>query len=198
VGFVRFTFSLFSSKASVLTYHNDVNRTGWNSRETVLTTANVNPSSFGLLHTVAVDGRVDAQPLVVPNERLPGLGVRDVVYVATENDSIYAIDAESGVILGARNLGVSIPKTAKDYDDNVYPVYGILSKPVIDLSNNAYLVTDTNEATSAPDVYRLHKLSLTNLSDLVPSFVMTPTTTLSDGSTYVFPPKPRAPAAGVA
>jgi hypothetical protein len=65
--------AFFSSKTSVLTYHNDVNRTGWNSHETVLTTANVNASSFGLLHTVAVDGRVDAQPLVVPNERLPGL-----------------------------------------------------------------------------------------------------------------------------
>lgn len=55
------------------------------------------------------------------NERLQGLGVHDVVYVATENDSIYAIDSESGAILGMRNLGVSIPNTAKDYDDNIYP-----------------------------------------------------------------------------
>ncbi len=178
------------AKTSVLTYHNDANRTGWNPNETVLTTANVNSSTFGLLHTVALDGRADAQPLVVPNQSIDGQGVHDVVYVATENDTIYAIDAESGAVLQSRNLGLSIPNSAKDYSDNIYPVYGITSTPVIDPLNNAiYLVTDTNEGASAPDVYRLHKLALNNLSDLVPSVVMTPATTLSDGSTYVFAAK---------
>jgi hypothetical protein len=175
------------TKTSVLTYHNDSNRTGWNPNETVLSTANVNSSTFGLLHTVALDGRVDAQPLVVPNQSIDGQGVHDVVYVATENDTIYAIDAESGAVLQSRNLGLSIPNTAKDYDDNIYPLYGITGTPVIDPLNNAiYLVTDTNEGASAPDVYRLHKLALNNLSDLVASAMMAPATTLGDGSTYVF------------
>ena len=178
------------AKVAVYTYHNDTHRTGWNSNEKILTTGNVNASTFGLLHTVALDGRVDAQPLVVPSEPIDGQGTHDVVYVATENDTVYAIDATTGAILASRNLGVSIPNTAKDYDDNVYPVYGILSTPVIDKSRNAiFLVTDTNEGASAPDVYRLHKLALNNFADLIPSTVIAPATTLSDGSTYLFQAK---------
>ncbi len=176
-----------AGKIGVLTYHDDVNRTGWNMNETTLTTANVNASTFGLLHTAALDGRADAQPLVLPNQPIDGQGTHDVVYVATENDTVYAVDASSGAILQSHNLGTSIPNSNKDYDDNIYPVYGIQSTPVIDPANNAiYVVTDTNEGTGAPDVYRLHKLALNNLSDLVPSVVITPATTLSDGSAYTF------------
>lgn len=179
-----------AASTSVLTYHNDNDRTGWNAAETVLTTANVNASSFGLLNTVWVDGRIDAQPLVVPAQAIDGAGVHDVVYVATSNDSVYAIDAYSGAILQTRNLGVSIPYSAKDGSEAVYPASGILSTPVIDRSNNAiYVVTDTNEGASASDVFRLHKLALNNFSDLVPSQVLWPTTTLADGSTSVFAPQ---------
>lgn len=177
-------------KVSVTTYHNDAGRTGWNANETILSTANVNAATFGLLHTVAVDGRVDAEPLVVPNEPIDGQGVHDAVYIATENDTVYTLDAQSGAVLQSRNLGLSIPTSQKDYDDNVYPTYGILSTPVVDVTNDAiYVVTDTNEGASAPDVYRLHKLALNNLSDLVPSVVIAPATTLSDGSPYTFPPQ---------
>ncbi len=180
--------SAVAVKTSVESYHNDNLRTGWNPNETTLTTSNVNSSTFGLLKNVALDGRVDAQPLVVPNQSIDGKGVHDVVFVATENDTLYAIDAQSGIILGSRNFGKSIPNSAKDYDDNVYPVYGILSTPVIDASKNAlYVVTDTNEGASAPDVYRMHKVALNNFSDLTPSAVIVPRTTLSDGSTYVLP-----------
>ena len=70
--FVVTTAPLTVAKASVLTYHNDNNRTGWNANETTLTTANVNASTFGLLHTVALDGRVDAQPLVVTGQSIDG------------------------------------------------------------------------------------------------------------------------------
>ena len=111
---------------------------------------------------------------------------------------MYAVDAASGSILKSRNLGVAIPNSQKDYDDNVYPTYGILSTPVIDRANNAvYVVTDTNEGASAPDVYRLHKLALNNFNDLVASEILTPSTMLSDGSTYVLPAQHERQRAGL-
>lgn len=174
-------------KTSVLTYHNDMNRTGWNSNETALTTANVNASTFGLLHTVSVDARVDAQPLLVANEPIDGQDSHDTLYVVTENNTIYMIDAESGAILWARNLGTSVLSAEKDGDINVEPTYGILGTPVIDPANNAiYFVTDTNEGSSAPDVYRLHKLALNNLGDLATSVIIAPPTTLQDGTPFTF------------
>jgi outer membrane protein assembly factor BamB len=125
----------------VLTYHGDNLRTGWFSSETQLTPANVNSATFGLLATVALDGRVDAEPLVARQQTISGQGAHDVVYVATENNSVYAIDAASGAVLWQRNLGTAVPYTYKDSDDNVYPLMGILGTPVIDRSAGAlYLV----------------------------------------------------------
>src|SRR5579859_6204406 len=86
------TAILASSQIAVTTYHNDNNRTGWNQHETVLTPANVS-SSFGFLHHVTLDDQVDGQPLVVPGVNIPAgthQGVHDVVYVATEGNTIYA------------------------------------------------------------------------------------------------------------
>ena len=82
---------------SVTTYHNDNYRTGWNNAESVLTPTKVSGGSFNLLHTVALDDQVDAQPLIVNNETING-GQHNVVYVATENNSVYAIDASSGAL----------------------------------------------------------------------------------------------------
>src|SRR3989442_12761341 len=86
-------------QASVLTYHNDNSRSGLNANETVLTQANVNKNQFGKLFSVIVDGSVYTQPLYVPNVSIPGFGTRNVIYVATEHDSVYAIDAAMGVVL---------------------------------------------------------------------------------------------------
>src|SRR5690348_1624073 len=87
----------FASKAqAVTTYHNDNLRTGWNSNETALTPTNVNATTFGLLHSVTLDAQVDSQPLVVPNVTITAgqyQGLHNVVYIATENNTIYAIDA---------------------------------------------------------------------------------------------------------
>ena len=74
------------AQTSVTTYHNDNYRTGWNSSETVLTPANVNASSFGLLTRVKLDDQVDAQPLLVPSVNITAgghQGTHSVVYVVT-------------------------------------------------------------------------------------------------------------------
>ena len=100
--------SMATAQTAVTTYHNDNYRTGWNSTETVLTPANVGSSSFGLLFKVKLDDQVDAQPLVVPGVNITAgkfPGTHDVVYVVTENDTVYAIDATASTVLLTQSLG---------------------------------------------------------------------------------------------
>src|SRR5271156_4010671 len=93
---------------NVLTYHYDTLRTGWDQTETTLTPANVAGGGFGLLAQVKLDEQVDAQPLFVSNQQIKG-AAHDVVYVATENDTIYAIDASNGKVLLRQNYGKAVP-----------------------------------------------------------------------------------------
>src|SRR5580693_1568780 len=81
-------------QTSVLTQHNDNARTGQNTAETILNTGNVNANQFGKLFAMPTDGQVYAQPLYVPGVTING-GVHNVVIIATENDSVYAFDADS-------------------------------------------------------------------------------------------------------
>ena len=157
---------------NVLTYHNDPASTGQNLNETALTTSNVNSSSFGKVFTSStVDGQIYAQPLVVTGVQNIAGGTHDVVYVATEGDSIYAFDANTGSLLwhnsylqpGERTL------TPNDVfgDTSISPQIGITSTPVIDASTGTmYFVTDATTAASGTNasssntIQRLHAIDI--------------------------------------
>jgi len=175
-----------TAQTAVTTYHNDNNRTGWNSAETTLTPANVNSTSFGLLSNVVVDDQVDAQPLVVPGVNITAgsfQGTHDVVYIATGNDTVYAIDANSGMVLLSQSLGkpVHSPLGCNNNGPNV----GISSTPVIDISSNTmYLIAYTQDSTGP--AYRIHALNLGSLTDTIAPVVVSASHTLIDGTTFNF------------
>ena len=97
-----------ASSMAITTYHYDNQRTGWNQHETILTPANV--GNLQVPTAVTLDEQVDAQPLLVPGVTIAG-GKHNVVYVATENDTIFAIDAATGAILLHPNFGTPVPQS---------------------------------------------------------------------------------------
>ena len=154
--------------AGSFTWRYDNARDGQNLQETVLNTANVNKTQFGLLASYAVDGQVYAQPLYVPNVAIQGMGTYNVVYVATENDSVYAFDADGVATapLWQKSLinpgaGITTVPASAVQSDSVMPVIGITSTPVIDPSTGTlYVVPYTEE--NGVFIYRLHALDITN------------------------------------
>ena len=120
------------SQTNVLTYHNDNLRTGQNLTETALLPATVKSSSFGKLFTVPMDGKVDAQPLYVAAVAISGVGVRPVVYAATEHDSVYAFDARTGTVYWHVTLlgAGEVPSDSRSCNQ-VTPEIGITATPVI-------------------------------------------------------------------
>ena len=169
------------AQVNVTTYHNDNLRTGWNSNETVLTQGNF--STFELLQTVSLDDQVDAEPLTVSNEMINGVQ-HNVVYVATENNSVYAIDAQSGVVLLQTNLGspVSNPLGCNNNGPNV----GINSTPVIDTTTGALYVVAYVLQNGTTPTYYLHALSLTTLADTITPEQISASASLKGGRTYPF------------
>jgi outer membrane protein assembly factor BamB len=165
---------------AVTTYHYDNLRTGWNHSETVLSAASF-PATFGILQTVTLDDQVDAQPLLVPGLQIAG-GVHDVVYVVTQNNSVYAIDASSGIVLLQRNLGPPVPRPLSCGNNG--PAVGITSTPVIDLKRGLmYLIAYLNGTNPT---YQIYALNLTTLADGIAPRVARASQTLTDGTTFHF------------
>jgi hypothetical protein len=168
--------SRFLPSVNVLTYHNDIARTGLNPNETILTPSNVNSTSFGLLFVDSVDGKVDAEPLYMSGVTIPGLGTHNVVFVTTEHDSVYAFDADSNTGANASPLWhVSVLPPGEIPSDprgcgQVTPEIGITATPVIDLTTNTMYVVAMSKTSSGTLVYhqRLHALDVTTGADKMP------------------------------
>lgn len=153
--------------SAVLTQHNDPARTGAQLDEKILTPSTVATGRFGKLYTRAVDGQIYGQPLFVPGVSIAGAGVRDVVYVATEHDTIYAFDADNpaaGQPLWQVHVGT--PLTSQELGcANISPEVGITSTPVIDLSRHTlYVVAKTKVNGLAR--HELHALDLSSGAEL--------------------------------
>ena len=136
---------LCRAQVAVSTYHNDGLRSGLNAAETVLTPSNVNSRQFGKLFTTKVDGYVYAEPLVLPNVSIGG-GTHNALYVATEHDSVYGIDADTGTTYWQVNLIPAGGRTVIGNTDiatgcnDIEPEIGITGTPVIDSSTNTLYV----------------------------------------------------------
>lgn len=152
------------AQVNVLTANYDNSRTNSNNQETVLSPSNVNVAKFGKLATFPVDGQIYAQPLYAAGITIAGVK-RNVVYIATMHNSVYAIDADapqSSAPLWQVNLGPSVPAALFDFGD-ISPEVGILSTPVIDPARQViYVVSDTLDSASQLPRFQLHALSLMN------------------------------------
>jgi len=169
--------------AGVFMHHNDISRTGQNVNETTLTTANVGGPKFGKLFSHAVDGYIYAQPLYVPNVTIGG-ATHNVVYVATEGDSVYAFDADTntgananplwhanlidtrhGAAAGATTVNVQNDLLSSCVD--LVPQAGITSTPSIDPSTGTmYVETKSHEGVNF--VHRLHAIDITTGNEKAP------------------------------
>jgi hypothetical protein len=160
-----------TTNPGVFTFHNDNFRTGENTNETVLSPANVNSAGFGKLFSYPLDGLTFASPLYVAGVTIPGKGTHNVVYVATEHDSLYAFDAD-GLTNGPLwqisfinpTSGVTtVPSADSDPGEDIPNEVGITSTPVIDPTNGTiYVVATTKEVSGNTTTYvqRLHALDI--------------------------------------
>jgi hypothetical protein len=157
----------------MFTYHNDTFRSGHNLTETVLTPANVNVNQFGKLFSFSLDGETLASPLYAANVSIAG-GTHNVVYVATEHDSVYALDADglvSSPLWQASFINPSAGITTEPAGDSepampvdIVPEHGITGTPVIDqTAGTLFVVAKTKEVSGSTTnyVYRLHALDIT-------------------------------------
>ncbi len=164
-----------TTSVNVLTRHNDNQHTGQNLQETILTPSNVNPGTFGKLFSYPVDGQVYAEPLYVQGLTMAQGGVHNVVFVATEYDSIYAFDADSAALnpaplwhINFLNPSAGVTPVACAQGSGIcqlFPLVGITSTPVINLATNTiYAVVRTQETTGSTTnwVVRVHALDITS------------------------------------
>ena len=187
-----------SATTDVLTYHNDIARTGQNLTETTLTTSNVTSAKFGKLGFYSVDGLVDAEPLYASSVSVPSNGTHNLLIVPTENDSVYAFDADSGTKIWQ----ITTLKTGETASDNrgcgqVTPEIGVTSTPVIDRTqgpNGAIYVVAMSKDGSGNYHQRLHALDLALGTELFSGPVDIQATypgtgDNSNGTSVIFDPK---------
>ncbi len=149
----------------VLTWHNDNARTGQNLGETFLTTANLNSATFGKVGFLPVDGKVDAQPLFAAKVSVSSQEPRNVLYVATEHDSVYAFDADTGAVIWQ----VSLLETGETPSDSEAPELGITATPVIDRTqgpNGALYAVAMSKDAAGNYFQRIHALDITTGAEL--------------------------------
>jgi hypothetical protein len=174
VGVYAFAVQPPAAIINVLTWQYSNSRLGQNLHETILTPTNVNATNFGKIFSYPVDGNIYAQPLYVGQLAITGQGTHNTVFVATENDSVYAFDADSATLnpnplwqtslLNPPNV-IAYPCLDNHKACTIYPVIGITGTPVIDrMTNTIYLVARTKEIVSGqsnPYYYeRLHALDI--------------------------------------
>jgi hypothetical protein len=134
--------ALHAQSVNVTTWHNDIGRTGQNTSESVLTTANVIGSGFGKVCSATPDGKIYAQPLVVTNVLFQGqTTAKTVAYVVTQNDSVYAFDATTCAVLTPKGQPKSLLQPGEEaalcadlHNCTVGPIVGILGTPVIEIT----------------------------------------------------------------
>jgi len=160
--------STTSGATDVVTYHNDLARTGQNLTETVLTPSNVNSSSFGKLGFFSVDGKVDAEPLLLAGIDLGSQGTHDILYVVTEHDSVYAMDAASGTVYWRVSLLGAGETTSDNHGcSQITPEIGITSTPVIDRGHNVIYAVAMSKDGSGNYSQRLHALNLATGAEML-------------------------------
>ncbi len=150
----------------VLTYHNDIGRTGQNLTETALTPSNVTSAKFGKLGFYPVDGLVDAEPLYASNVAVPGSGTHNLLIAATESGSVYAFDADSGSTIWHASVLKSGETASPDPPYPLHAWIGVNATPVIDRTSGPngaiYVVASSALTQSGATTYyqRLHALDL--------------------------------------
>ena len=183
----------------VLTYHNDNARTGQNLNEEILSPANVNTNHFGKLWVLPADGLVDAQPLYAAGVNLPSKGLRNVVFIATENDSVYAYDADStNLFWRVSMLGTNEVPSDNRGCNQVTPEIGITATPVIDRqlgpNGTIFVVAMSKQVINGTNAYfqRLHALDLATGTNRLPAVTIAAiypgTGENSDGTNVIFDP----------
>jgi uncharacterized protein (TIGR03437 family) len=167
--------SALHAQPSVTTYHNDNARTGLYPNETLLAPANVKAGLFGKRFFLPADGGIYAQPLYLSRVKIPGKGFRNILFVATSHDSLYAFDADDETATGSEPLWTlnildqtpgATTVSESDVDCPVIPELGIIGTPVIDpTSGTIYLIAVTKE-NGSQFVYRLHSVDVSSGREL--------------------------------
>lgn len=199
------TLTVVAAGIDVVTYHNDNARTGQNLNETILTLTNVNSTNFGKLAFFATDGKVDAQPLYLSSMNIAG-GTHNVLYVATEHASLYALDADTGAVLWHITLLANGETPSDDHGcSQITPEIGVTLTPVIDRTagtNGIIYAVAMSKNAAGTYFQRLHAIDLTTGAELLggPTTVQASYPGTGDnsvGGNVIFDPKQYAERAGL-